>query len=500
MNKISTKKRGWRILRRILLVLAVLATLIAALYTEEDWRGKRAWENYRREWEAKGENFDWRAYVPPPGPADRNFFTTAIFSNLLKADTTLATWYSDGSDPQIQPGSGSWAMGTRLDLRAWQSYYRNPANPDVVGEFPRAPQPQTPAADILLALSKYDSKIGALRQAIRLPDARIPLNYEEGFNAIPLQYYSTLKRCYQVLYLRAIAELADGRKAQALDDVNLLLRLDESIRNSPFLIAHLVRLALANLMLQPIWEGLAAHQWSDEQLATLDAGLVKLDYLADYQLAMRGERAFAIQAFENQRLTRQTIEFHEDLGSGKSGYVTNSLYWLPAAFFYQNELSRARLVQQWILPLTDTNTHMVSPKLFRDTDAAVHAMAKYYSPYSIMSLMVLPALDKSVVKFAYAQASMDLARVGCALERYRLAHGDYPPSLAALTPQFLKTVPPDVINGQPLHYHRTADGLFILYSVGWNERDDGGQISTNKNGQLDRNQGDWVWRYPAPVK
>jgi hypothetical protein len=48
-----------------------------------------------------------------------------------------------------------------------------------------------------------------------------------------------------------------------------------------------------------------------------------------------------------------------------------------------------------------------------------------------------------------------------------------------------------------LHYRRTADGQFALYSVGWNETDDGGVVGLNKDGGVDINQGDWVWRYPA---
>ena len=71
---------------------------------------------------------------------------------------------------------------------------------------------------------------------------------------------------------------------------------------------------------------------------------------------------------------------------------------------------------------------------------------------------------------------MDLARTAIALERYRLAHGEFPESLDALAPQFIAKVPHDVIGGQPLKYRRTADGQFVLYSVGWNETDDGGVV------------------------
>ena len=108
--------------------------------------------------------------------------------------------------------------------------------------------------------------------------------------------------------------------------------------------------------------------------------------------------------------------------------------------------------------------------------------------------MMLPALTNTVKKYTYAQSSVDLARVACALERYRLAHGEFPESLDALSPLFLEKVPHDIISGQPLHYRRTSEGKFLLYSVGWNETDDGGTVVLNKTGRLvDTAQGDWVW-------
>ncbi len=47
-----------------------------------------------------------------------------------------------------------------------------------------------------------------------------------------------------------------------------------------------------------------------------------------------------------------------------------------------------------------------------------------------------------------------MARMAIALERYRLAHGEFPESLDALAPQFMEKIPHDIINGQPLHYRR----------------------------------------------
>lgn len=55
------------------------------------------------------------------------------------------------------------------------------------------------------------------------------------------------------------------------------------------------------------------------------------------------------------------------------------------------------------------------------------------------------------------------------LHRYRAERGEWPASLDRL-PQ---PPPPDPYSRRPLCYRTTDDG-FILYSVGWNQRDDGG--------------------------
>ena len=88
------------------------------------------------------------------------------------------------------------------------------------------------------------------------------------------------------------------------------------------------------------------------------------------------------------------------------------------------------------------------------------------------------------------------ALVSCALERYRLADGHLPDTLDALVPPFLSEIPHDVIDGQPLRYHRTAVDQYVLYSIGWNEKDDGGVVALKKDSTgIDIGNGDWVWKY-----
>ena len=78
---------------------------------------------------------------------------------------------------------------------------------------------------------------------------------------------------------------AKRRAKWRFDDVKLSLRLAEAIRTEPFIISHTRPPAILQIALQPIWEGLAEHRWSDAQLAALDGELAKLDFLADYEFA-----------------------------------------------------------------------------------------------------------------------------------------------------------------------------------------------------------------------
>jgi hypothetical protein len=307
-----------------------------------------------------------------------------------------------------------------------------------------------------------------------------------------------MKGCTKVLQLRALAELQNGQSDKAQADVNLMLRLVDSIRTEPILISHLVRIAMTQIALQPVWEGLAEHQWSDAQLAELEQELAKLDFIVDYKLAMRGEMVLCQGGFFDY-LRHHPGQLSSLSGNGDTAPPAPAfaLSRLPSGWLYQNQLHCARPMVEFYLPAADVNRGVVLPASIRRGDAAVEADAKHRNPYNMIETLLLPTLGNALKKFAYGQSSANLARVAIALERYHLAHGEFPESLDVLTPQFFAKLPHDIINGQPLHYHRTSDGQFVLYSVGWNETDDGGEVGLTKYGNVDINTGDWVWRYPA---
>jgi hypothetical protein len=90
------------------------------------------------------------------------------------------------------------------------------------------------------------------------------------------------------------------------------------------------------------------------------------------------------------------------------------------------------------------------------------------------------------------------------LKRYELRNHRLPDKLNELVPEYLKSVPIDCMDGQPLRYRQNADGTFLLYSVGPNGKDDGGNPAEGKDfaamnihNWLDLFVLDWIWPQPA---
>ena len=516
---------SWLLCRR-LLVLGCLVTLVALFYAIENWRGRRAWQDYRRAGEAKGERFDLASFVPPPIPNDHNFFETPLWTDLHFIRTNGATVWSDtnwarrviftafGPARNVAPRNnapspGNWIKAERVDLKAWQAFYRGCNNVFAAKDgrltnyFPVAQASQTPAVDVLLALSRFNQNRQLLIAASARPQARFWIEYDDTFSALG-PHWSRMPASSQYLALHATAALQAGDRQMALEDVKLGFRLIESIRREPIVASHPVRLDMLRIGLQPVWEGLADRQWTEADLRVMASELGKLDFLADYHFAVRGERALDLRGMDYIRKQASLRGIADTPWTGPTiwpgewyDFFGVALFRLtPSGWFDQYILSFCRLLEKYLSPLVvDVEQRVVPPAGVREAESVLEHQRWWSLDFTSGGL--LADLTSLAGECGSAQSSVDLARVACALERYRRANGQFPETLEALAPKFLEKLPHDVINGQPLKYRRTDDGQFILYSIGWNETDDGGNVSLTKRGNPRLGQGDWVWRYPA---
>ena len=65
------------------IVLAVLAVLVAIFYAEENWRGCRAWEDYRAAAEKRGVRLFLKDFIPADIPDAENYAVIPVIRDLF---------------------------------------------------------------------------------------------------------------------------------------------------------------------------------------------------------------------------------------------------------------------------------------------------------------------------------------------------------------------------------------------------------------------------------
>jgi hypothetical protein len=76
-------------------------------------------------------------------------------------------------------------------------------------------------------------------------------------------------------------------------------------------------------------------------------------------------------------------------------------------------------------------------------------------------------------------AQLRTAQASLAIQRYRLATGKLPDTLAELVPAYLDAVVKDPFDGKDLRYKKLETG-FVVYSIGEDGSDDGGKERQRK--------------------
>lgn len=492
---------------KLLFVMACLITLVFVLWQAANVRGRIAWNNYRKAAIKSGEPMDMKSIIPPPVPDASNFASIPFFAPLFNfvpgtqkfADTNAFTKVSGYFDELSsveskvertgQNYSNTWVTAKKpLALIAFEikasKGETNALDPGTMTE-------KESATTILAYLKKYDEALGQIEEAALRPKSRFPISYEHTPSiGVLLPHLAVLKRVSTAFQLRACANIQAGNNQAAEHDVHTILRAAQGPKDEPILISHLVRLAMLHAALQPIAEGIAAGAWSDQQLAGFQEDLFAINVLPDLKKTLRGESIFfGINTIDALR--------RGEISDNLSDLDGRALRFVPDGWFYGEMLNYHKALAAY------ANAFPTDKPL---DPAAIESLTERYGTtnQNIFMLywnnnffvrMLVPALSRTLERTARAQTGLRLGGLACALERHRLQHGNYPESL-----EELKSVPAamthDLVLGGPLHYRREAEHGYVLYSLGWNRKDDGG-VPTTEGKKSKQTDLDWVWR-PLP--
>jgi hypothetical protein len=291
----------------------------------------------------------------------------------------------------------------------------------------------------------------------------------------------------------------------------------------PVEFSHLVRFADTKLVFNATWQALQFENWTDEQLARLQREWESATFLTNLPETVAFRRACDVTALEHEseilksrppftEFFMTALQFPPALWSELRYHWRQAKYFRDGRsedeknllLFYRDreiEMRNAVKAITWAqmrgLPGVTNETFYQSknPGSRFQTILNLRRMNMAFSRWG----------SSFLGRAAEAEAERRILIAAIALERYRTGHDAYPPTLAALSPEFLKTVPVDFMVGKPLCY-RLFGNHFLLYSVGLDCVDNGGEIPSrpvpNPTG-IPRGffggpaRGDIVWPLPA---
>jgi hypothetical protein len=511
-------------------VILGVITPFALMVTVENIRAEIVWKRERARLVAASEKLTIREILGPEIPAAQNAGAAPVFAPFFDYHFGAPTRIR-GEDGGIGYGSGLvWRQSNqvaRLEriFRTPTSYLpeaskgsrKHPSTPKVnIADWSAAfrkavtqpekddtqwtneiklPPPGDPARDVLAGLSVAGKELAEVCAAAALERSQFPVHYDEAMETL-LRHLSAMKGVQQVLHLRCAAHLAAGETDAAFADATNALSVANLLREEPLLISQLVRYAQINIAVSTVWQGLAEHRWNDVQLAEFQRRLAKFDCAPSIVLAMEGERGcFSIAGMD--RIINDPRAYDSMMGPPPG--IVRFLRMIPRSVLRQNQTTMARYQTEALVHLRQAISNAPQTGLITAVQSREAKLENYisrtYSPYNVMFAMLAPATGKAINKTARAETAVKLAIAACALERYRIAHGEFPASLEELSAQLQVSVPLDPMVNKPFHYQRTDDGWFLLYSVGLNGTDDGGVMaSDDKN---DKEEKDWPWPVPT---
>lgn len=290
--------------------------------------------------------------------------------------------------------------------------------------------------------------------------ARYPVDFTPGINT-SLLYTQEARGAARLLSLDAHVAAHDQDYARALKDIRAIFALSDSLRGEPCLISQLVRIAIHSIGRSQIEELLPHCKWNDTQLQSLQTSIASAQFKQEMQRSLSGERATCLMALDTAGI---------------------------GPFRKTNKLEALRLFQSCIDAMDGTWPESIAQQ--RAVGAEIKSnMGNQLTRLRLMGVLLLfPAIEQACTAGARAEAWQRTAIIGLAAQRHRLQHGELPASLAEIDPALLgdrdDTLFSDPFNGKQLIV-KTDESNILIYSVGENEQDDGGDIDRSNRQMLD---------------
>ncbi|MCD6049862.1 MAG: hypothetical protein K0Q55_1265 [Verrucomicrobia bacterium] len=325
-------------------------------------------------------------------------------------------------------------------------------------------------------------------------------------SAIPS--YVAVRTLVQGLTAGAQFAVVDGNPDMAILYVRRILELTKLLKDGHWhLMAVMIESPSLYMSGQPIFGGLQTGAFRAKHLAQLKEMYGEINLIRDYVRSVdEGERLH--RAFGMEHFTRGDLiwMFGDSKLVDEKGlnWFHIALKYVPRGWVYQN-LVNFDEVSQKFMDTIHLETDEVDTGLIDRYATELGQHEKDNSPYFFLAGRSIIDHRGVLQAMLMHQSAVHQLIIACALEEYLLQRGKYPEKLDELMPQYLAKIPRDVVDGKPMRYRREVQDSFVLYSVGWNRKDEGGVVKETTNvktfphfgftyASKDKTQGDWVFR------
>jgi hypothetical protein len=472
-----------RILRsRLFLVCAVLFGVpLLWRYGIADWLAKREWESYARERRALGDRWTLAEFRPPPVPPEQDITKLSAFVQGMNYSPSL-----DAIPSLIGPRLKTTRARRGVDWKRTR---------DFAAQQSLAVDPTI--EDDLLALDAglrpYQSLVNELCNS-----RAVGANWGDGVwnpkldSALP--EFSVAMRCFRLLRVRAGLDIALGRPDSARRCIEANLRIARALAHAPTLLGNLTTSTGVTNSRETVWLGLENDAWDDATLAAFTSAFLQINSLGDFKRALETERVWARALYEADLpvgvlpspVTGRFDEAAMDswllhLTANRPAFRYRNLLWM-----YRHSVELGETLD------AESGVWRPKPRRFDPEDLTSSQRKRDL----FLAASAAPGFEVFHIRAVYEHAQNQMTAIACALARAHRASGAYPSSLEVLVPTYLPHMPIDPASGSPFRYRPTADGTYLLYSVGIDQQDQDGAISEDQ--EISADDPDWLWFTPSP--
>lgn len=471
---------------------------------------KHALERYKVQLRAAGEKLTIDELLPPYVPPDKNgakLFTQAFpylhFEGLFDSNPPPAT-------RMVAPGKA---------MIGWQqSEIVSVYDPPILTNSWR---------DIEQELKQHALGLDLLRQAVACPELDFGLDYHDT-SLSGTGHLSKIKNATQLLSASAVLDLSHAETASSVTNLHTLLTIVNKWKDERLLISQLVHTALPWIACGAQWEVLQATNLTDPELAALQRDWESMELVQPMENALKMERVWDLAMIEQLRNTNDPsasfgwgtasgsgaggssdiLDVIKNIGqsaSEKTGYALWRVSWS-----YGDELRQMQVLQVAIETVHQIEANGFFVNALTNWDGRINALGlnnqtnnwlRNHLDANTAEIFgdISDIIDNAMDRLLRSEATRRITITAIALKRYQLRYGNWPLNLTALVPEFLSELPRDPVDGQPLRYRAKPDGTFTLYSIGSDNKDDGGDptpVKATRTMQWQRGR-DWVWPQPA---